>query len=83
MCRAYNRWLADYGKLYPDRLFGVAMLPMQPVELAIEDVRYAREKLGMRGGFPKISGGDEASWAQRHFYLWPDRHLPRTDPQRR
>src|SRR4030095_685722 len=29
MCRAYNRWLADYCKPYPDRLFGIAMLPMQ------------------------------------------------------
>ena len=43
MCRAYNRWLADYCKPYPDRLFGVAMLPMQSVELAIEEMRYARE----------------------------------------
>src|ERR1051326_351201 len=50
-CRAYNRWLADYCKPYPDRLFGVAMLPMQSVELAIEEMRFAREKLGMRGGF--------------------------------
>src|SRR5580698_5537761 len=51
MARAYNRWLADYCKPYPDRLFGVAMLPMQSVDLAIEEVRYAREVLGMRGGF--------------------------------
>ena len=51
MCRAYNRWLADYCKPYPDRLFGVAMLPMQSVDLAIEEMRYARETLGMRGGF--------------------------------
>jgi uncharacterized protein len=51
MCRAYNRWLTDYCKPYPDRLFGVAMLPMQSVELAIEEMRYAREALGMRGGF--------------------------------
>ncbi|MBV9374105.1 MAG: amidohydrolase family protein, partial [Alphaproteobacteria bacterium] len=28
VCRAYNRWLADYCKPYPERLFGVAMLPM-------------------------------------------------------
>ena len=35
-CRAYNRWLADYCKPYPDRLFGVAMLPMQSIELAIQ-----------------------------------------------
>jgi len=51
MCRAYNRWLADYCKLYPDRLFGIAMLPMQSIELAIEEVRFARTQLGMKGGF--------------------------------
>ncbi|HXO01697.1 MAG TPA: hypothetical protein VN900_06535, partial [Stellaceae bacterium] len=33
-CRAYNRWLADYCAPYPDRLFGVAMLPLQSIELA-------------------------------------------------
>ena len=32
ICRAYNRWLADYCKPYPDRLFGLAMLPMQSIE---------------------------------------------------
>src|SRR5207253_9746773 len=45
-CRAYNRWLADYCKPYLDRPFGVAMLPMQSVELAVDEMRYAREKLG-------------------------------------
>ncbi len=51
MCRAYNRWLADYCRPYPDRLFGVAMLPMQSIDLAIEEMRFARTQLGMRGGF--------------------------------
>jgi len=51
MCRAYNRWLVDYCKPYPDRLFGVAMMPMQSVKLAMDEMRYARETLGMRGGF--------------------------------
>ena len=51
MCRAYNRWLTDYCKPYPDRLFGVAMLPMQSVELAMAEMRYAREILGMPSGF--------------------------------
>jgi predicted TIM-barrel fold metal-dependent hydrolase len=51
MCRAYNRWLADYCRPYPDRLFGVALLPMQSVDLAIDEMRYARQRLGMRGGF--------------------------------
>jgi predicted TIM-barrel fold metal-dependent hydrolase len=51
MCRGYNRWLADYCKPYPDRLFGIAMLPMQSIELAVDEMRFAQEKLGFRGGF--------------------------------
>ena len=51
MYRAYNRWLADYCKPYPDRLFGVAMLPLHSVELAIEEMQFARKELGMRAGF--------------------------------
>src|SRR5256886_1003043 len=51
VCRAYNRWLADYCRPYPYRLFGVAMLPMQSIELAIQEMRYARKELGMRAGF--------------------------------
>ncbi|MGE0223935.1 MAG: amidohydrolase family protein [Acetobacteraceae bacterium] len=51
VARAYNRWLADYCKPYPDRLFGVAMLPMQSVDHAIEEMKFARKELGFRGGF--------------------------------
>jgi predicted TIM-barrel fold metal-dependent hydrolase len=51
ICRAYNRWLADYCKPYPDRLFGVAMLPMQDVDTAIAEMTFARKELGMKGGF--------------------------------
>jgi predicted TIM-barrel fold metal-dependent hydrolase len=51
VCRGYNRWLADYCKPYPDRLFGVAMLPMQEVELAIAEMRFAKKELGFKGGF--------------------------------
>jgi uncharacterized protein len=51
LCRAYNRWLADYCKPYPDRLFGIAMLPMQSVDHAIEEMTFARKELGFRGCF--------------------------------
>ena len=51
VCRAYNRWLADYCKPYPERLFGVAMLPMQSVDLAIAEMRFATKELGFKGGF--------------------------------
>jgi hypothetical protein len=52
---AYNRWLADYCKPYPDRLFGAAMLPLQSVELAITEMRYARKELGMRSGCTSLT----------------------------
>jgi predicted TIM-barrel fold metal-dependent hydrolase len=49
--RAYNRWLADFCRPYPDRLFGAAMLPLQSVEHAVAEARYARKELGMRAVF--------------------------------
>jgi uncharacterized protein len=51
VCRAYNRWLADYCREYPDRLFGIAMLPLQDTELAIKEMQFARKELGMPGIF--------------------------------
>jgi predicted TIM-barrel fold metal-dependent hydrolase len=50
-CRGYNRWLADYCSPYPDRLFGVAMLPMQDIDQAIKEMTFARKELGFRAGF--------------------------------
>ena len=49
--RAYNRWLADFCAGQPSRLYGVAMIPMQSVEHAIAELRFARRELGMRAGF--------------------------------
>ena len=51
MCRAYNLWLKDFCAPYPDRLFPVAMLPMQSIDYAIEEMCFARKELDMRGGF--------------------------------
>jgi predicted TIM-barrel fold metal-dependent hydrolase len=58
-CRAYNRWLADYCKPYPERLFGAAMLPMQSIEGAVQETLYAAKELGFRCGFirPNPYGG--------------------------
>jgi predicted TIM-barrel fold metal-dependent hydrolase len=39
MCRAYNNWLADYCKAYPERLYGVAILPLQDIGEAIREMR--------------------------------------------
>lgn len=59
MCRAYNRWLADWCGMYPGRLIGVAMLPVQSVAHAVEELRFARNKLGLRAAFlfPQVYEG--------------------------
>ena len=71
-CRAYNRWLAEeYCAPYPDRLFGVAMLPMQSIELAIEEMRHARKTWDCRAAiiapFPQ---GAPALHAASYEPLW-------------
>jgi len=50
-CRAYNCWLFDYCNPYPDRLFGIAMIPMQSTKDAVAEIEYAVNQLGMRTGF--------------------------------
>ena len=49
--RGYNRWLADYCSAYPERLHGVASLPMRTVEGAIEEAKFCAKELGYRAVF--------------------------------
>jgi len=46
--RAYNNWLSDYCRYDPDRLLGAAVLPLQDVNLAIDELTYAVDELGVR-----------------------------------
>lgn len=43
-CRAYNDWSAEYCEAEPGRLRWAAMLPLQAVDLAIEEARRAAGK---------------------------------------
>lgn len=61
ICRAYNRWIVDYCKPYPDRLFGMAMLPLQSIDLALDEMRFAR-KIGLRGGFIRPNPYNAKMW---------------------
>jgi predicted TIM-barrel fold metal-dependent hydrolase len=73
-CRAYNRWLADYCKPYPDRLFGAAMLPMQSsVQQIIDEMRFARRDLGFRTGFVRPNPYNDRPLHDREYYpLWQE-----------
>lgn len=51
MARAYNRWIADWAGSHPDRLMGVAMLPIHSVDAAVTELRFSRVELGLRAAF--------------------------------
>jgi len=54
ICRAYNDWIAEFCKPYPDRLKGIAMLNVDdPNEGAAELERCA--KMGLVGSFIPVS----------------------------
>lgn len=38
-CRAYNRWMGDFCKAAPNRLFGVAPMPIVDIDEAIVEMR--------------------------------------------
>ena len=50
-CRVYNDWLADYCRAAPERLVGIAALPMQDARAAVRELQRARADLDMRGAF--------------------------------
>ncbi len=59
LCRAYNRWLADYCRAAPDRLVGAAAVPLLDVDEGVRELEHAVTNLGMRAAFvrPNPVGG--------------------------
>jgi predicted TIM-barrel fold metal-dependent hydrolase len=57
LMQAYNDWLADFVQTAPDRLVGIAEIPIWDLDLAVREARRARDK-GLRGvilpGFPTL-----------------------------
>src|SRR5262249_57146046 len=43
-CRTYNDWCAEYCAAAPERLRWAAILPLQAVDLAIEEARRTAER---------------------------------------
>ena len=70
VCKAYNRWLAEWCSPFPDRLFPVGMLPMQDVDLATEELKHI-SKLGMRAGFVRPNPYNDRMLGDPHYDpLW-------------
>ena len=48
---AYNNWIADFCKAAPDRLFAAAMIPLQNMDFALEELRRVSKTSCFRGAF--------------------------------
>jgi len=49
--RGYNRWLSEYASHAPDRLLGMAAIPIETPERAAEEIRFAVAQVGLAGGY--------------------------------
>jgi predicted TIM-barrel fold metal-dependent hydrolase len=51
LARAYNKWIADFCKAAPERLFAAAMVPLQNMDHAVEELRRVAKIPCFRGAF--------------------------------
>lgn len=68
--RAYNRWLADYVAAASPRAIGLANINIGDIEVAVAEVRWAKEA-GLRGiHIPEADGRVPHYWDERYTPLW-------------
>src|SRR5262249_59531142 len=51
LARAYNDWIADFCAAAPNRLFAAAMVPLQNMDFAVEELRRVARISCFRGAF--------------------------------
>jgi len=51
LARAYNDWIAEFCRAAPDRLFAAAVLPLQNMEFALEELQRIAKIPCFRGAF--------------------------------
>ena len=69
-CQAYNNWLYERFTNMTPRIKGVALIPIQNVELAVRELRRAVKELGMSGGMLPSNGEGLKSHLGDPLY-WP------------
>ena len=68
ICRAYNDWLAEFCKPFPDRLKGVAMLNVDDVQGAVKEMERCA-KMGLERALITVYPPEDRGY-----------HLPEYDP---
>jgi predicted TIM-barrel fold metal-dependent hydrolase len=67
--RAYNRWLADFCSVAPNRLAGLAVLSFTDPEATIREIRWAKEA-GLTGIVLPAFSEDVPLFDQRYDPVW-------------
>jgi predicted TIM-barrel fold metal-dependent hydrolase len=69
--RGYNRWLSDYAGHAPDRLLGVAAIPIDTPERAAQEIRFAASQPGLVSGYiPLFPAPDEDYGHPKWDVMW-------------
>lgn len=70
-CRALNRWAARFASVDPRRLKPAALLPILFPDLAVRELRYATEELGLDTVFAAPTPHKDRRWSDPSFDpLW-------------
>ncbi|MBM3347179.1 MAG: amidohydrolase [Betaproteobacteria bacterium] len=64
--RVYNNWLGEFCSVAPDRLIGMAQIPLVDVEEGVRELRRAH-KLGLKGGMIFASPPADRPFTTRHY----------------
>jgi predicted TIM-barrel fold metal-dependent hydrolase len=66
---AYNRWLVDFCSASPHRFAGMACVSFDDVDLALDEIRWAREA-GLRGVLLPTFSSEFPVWHPRFARVW-------------
>ena len=96
MSRAWNRWIADFCQEHPERLKPSGLVPLQEIDLAVAEARFAVQQLGaitlvlpshpMNGRPPSMTGTTtpcgrrRRRWTSRYPSTATTRSMPSTSP---
>lgn len=67
LCRAYNRWAAEFAAADPRRLWPAMLLPMNHPEVARAELAYARDQLGLGIAFANPTPVPGLHWSHPDY----------------
>jgi predicted TIM-barrel fold metal-dependent hydrolase len=69
--RGYNNWLSDFSSYAPERLLGMACVPLDTAEIAVAELHRAAKLPGLAGAYiPLFPSADDDYGSERWNPLW-------------